>query len=726
MSDSITNALEELAKKVSAEKRIIMNFNQFLEKAKLEPQKVFRNIFQLFSDMVKTYIKEEKDEYPNDPESIGYIEYDCSELFVKDLDNPYFADRLFANRFVRQMESLRRGVQQNKVYVFVGPPGSGKSIFLNNLLQKFEEYTNTEAGRCYEIYWQIDENFLNNWNNINIQSQKFEVPCPSHDHPILIIPRKYRSEFLELLVSKQMYKLFSEEKEYEWLFKEEACTICQSLFSVLFEKFGSLDRVLEMVKVRSYKFNRRLGEGISVFNPGDKPSENVYLTDKQIQEKLDKAFGANLVKYVFSSLAKTNNGIYALMDIKSYNKDRLLELHNIISEGVHKVDNSIEEKINSLFFALMNPEDKEEIEKNGKKSFQARIQYNKILYVLNASTEVKIYRRVFGEIDKYFLPRVLENFAKVIIASRMKTHCEPLKNWIKDIEKYKKYCDENGLLLRMELYNGIIPSWLSEEDKKRFTKEVRQKIIAEAENEGYSGISVRDSIQLCEDFLSRYRSKPNLITMDDVKNFFTNKLDKGVFGKDYYYLKEFTESLMKFYNYNVVEEMKEAMYFYNKEQISIDILNYLCAINYKIGDKVKCQFTNQQIEVTIDFLKLVGGYISGKRLNDSEAVSLAEEIQKKYVKVIVQTLKITETEFYKELFNDYVRNLKERVLEPFINNDSFRQAIKAYSTKSFETFDTKIKERIVHMITNLINEFGYTEKGAQQICLYIIEKGLIK
>ena len=52
-----------------------------------------------------------------------------------------------------------------------------------------------------------------------------------------------------------------------------------------------------------------------------------------------------------SVLAKTNNGIYSIMDIKSHNKDRLMNLHGVISDNIHKVE-YIEERINSLFFAL--------------------------------------------------------------------------------------------------------------------------------------------------------------------------------------------------------------------------------------------------------------------------------------------------------------------------------------------------------------------------------------
>ena len=84
-----------------------------------------------------------------------------------------------------------------------------------------------------------------------------------------------------------------------------------------------------------------------------------------------------------------------------------------------------------------------------------------------------------------------------------------------------------------------------------------------------------------------------------------------------------------------------------------------------IGIKdVKCKFTGKTIDVTIEFLKMVGTYISGTDLDDEEALIMAEQIQQKYTKVIAQESdeKITETELYQELFNSYIRNLKKNLL----------------------------------------------------------------
>lgn len=710
--------------------RGILTFEEYLDLARREPQRILRNIFQLFYDMVKSYVGEGTDEYPDDPESIGFVKYDCSKLFAEGADIPFLADRLFANRFIRQVEGLKQGFQQNQIYVYYGPSGCGKSTFLNNLLRSFEEYVNREEGRSFELLWELDEAILKNEDQ-GETPKKLLIPCPSHDYPILLIPKPYRPEFLHRLLPDEMKikaKIF-EEKDYEWIFRGDVCAICKSIFWSLFDKLGSLDRVLSMVRVRPYKFDRRLGEGISVFNPGDRPvfeGPTVFFSNSRIQKKLDEIFGVNSIRYIFSPLARTNNGIYVLMDVKLYNQERLLELHNVISEGVHKVSD-IEEPISSLFIALMNPEDKDVIEEKKMESFRGRIKENKIPFVLEPATEANIWLTIFGQsIRERFLPRVLENFARIIVASRMKWAVpESLKGWIPNIGKYSRYCDENGLLLRMEIYSGIIPTWLSEEDRKKFTAPVRKAMIAEGEKEGDKGFDGRVSIELFRDFFSRYGARQSLINMNNVIEFFKHGIPKQ--QRDENIPKKFLDSLLNSYNYTVLNEVKEALFFYNPEQIQKDILNYICAVNYNVGDKVRCKYTGEEFEVTIDFLKSMASYLTGEEMTDDNARKFAQSIQNKYIVVTAKERRIdlTETELYRELFDDYIRNLKEKVLEPFAKNPNFREAIKAFGTQDFDSFETRLKEHVSHMIRNLIAN-GYTEQGARDICLYVLDNNLVE
>ena len=751
-------------------------FEAFLAELLKDPQRVMRNVFQVFHDMIKRYTAEGVDEYPDDPESIHFVYYDCTRLFVEGSDHPFFADRLFANRIINLAESMKRGAQQNKIYIFDGPPGCGKSTFLNNLLMRFEEYGNTPEGTRYEAVWRIDRQAVGTLagpetlpffqqmftlmerssaeneppgteppdtdanarggrrNSEDVaasilgDSQIIEIPCPSHDHPILMIPKHYRRSFFDDLFANNRFKwqLFTD-KEYDWVFRELPCTICASIYQVLLNRLKSPLKVFNMLYARPYRFKRRLGQGISVFNPGDRPGKKTVLTNPMLQDQLNRVLkDSNQVKYIFSRYATTNNGIYALMDIKSHNIERLIELHNIISEGVHKVED-IEENVNSLLLALMNPEDKKNIQ--DFQSFSDRIEYIKIPYILDLNTEIAIYRNIFGrQIDDSFLPRVLHNFARVVISSRLNTRSEALLEWIGQAGKYRQLCDENLQLLKMEIYTGHIPEWLAEEDRKRFTAQRRRTIIGESEQEGNRGLSGRDSIKIFNEFYSSFARPDKLITMADLYKYFT-KIRKD--------LQEliptgFLDSLQRNYNYTVLQEVKESLFYYNREQINRDLLNYLFAINFDIGSVATATYTGDRLEITEAFLEDLETRILGNGPTAADRLAFRADTQKLYAtqtltqEIMIEDTPITETRLFQDIHERYAFNLKAKALDPFLDNENFRQAIKDYNTPGFRTYDRKIRDDVTFLIGNLGTKYRYTEKGAQEVCIYVIDNDLAR
>lgn len=734
----------------------LIPFEEFLKVMAAEPSAVIRNIFQVFHDMVMAYVGEGTDEYRDDPESIHFVCYNCNRLFVEGADRPFFADRLFANRLIDLVEALKRGAQQNKIYIFRGPPGSGKSTFLNNLLMRFEEYANSKNGSRLETVWRLDRKILGSFtdheaiplvekaiqllDSSNQNQNEFlteqratystdeyvEVPCPSHDHPILMIPKPYRRSFLDDILKNDEFKWrLSTEKEYDWVFRSNPCTICTSLYQALLNKLKSPLKVFDMLYARSYRFNRRLGEGISVFNPGDKPMRENILSNDLLQRRINALLkDSNQVKYVFSQYAKTNNGVHALMDIKGHNTQRLIELHNIVSEGVHKVED-IEENVHSLLLAVMNPEDKENIE--DFQSFSDRIEYIDIPYVMDLNTEVEIYRNIFGRhIDESFLPRVLNNFARIIISSRLSTKSEALLEWIGDPDKYSLYCDENLQLLKMELYRGNIPQWLSEEDRKRFTAKRRRKAIQESDTEGDRGISGRDSIKLFNEFYSTYAKEDRLINMATLCNFF-KKSHKEL---NEFIPKGFLDSLLRLYDYMVLQEVKESLYYYNEEQISRDIQNYLFAVNFEIGSVETCKYTGEKLEITEDFLESIESRLLGEKMDKEKRLSFRKGTQKEYTsktltqEIMVEGKPITETKLYKSMHERYVHNLKEKVLDPFLKNENFRRAIKEYETEAFKSYDKRIRYDVTFLMNNLSKNYHYTKQGAKEVCMYVIDNNL--
>jgi predicted Ser/Thr protein kinase len=769
-ADTVSVALRNLNRAAGTlEHRLPIPFSDFLKELVTRPAVVMRNIFQVFHDMVKAYVGEGVDEYPDDPESIHYAYYDCNRLFVQDVDHPFFADRIFANRLVALVESMKRGAQQNKIYLFRGPPGCGKSTFLNNLLRKFEAYTGTEPGLRYEAVWRFDRRRFaaaddteghpvierlsrliesieqgpaeagGPWEedrsgatpaeaSAPVNGHIVEIPCPSHDNPLLMIPKTHRRTFFDDLFQNDQFKFeLATEKDYEWVFKDHPCTICSSLYDALLYRLKHPQKVFECLYARPYRFNRRLGEGISVFSPGDKPLRQQAMSNPFLQKQINRVLkDGQPVKYLFSQYAKTNNGIYALMDVKSHNAERLIELHNIISEGIHKVED-IEENVNSLLLAVMNPEDQKNIE--GFQSFLDRVEYINIPYVMDLSTEVEIYRKVFGRhIDERFLPRVLHNFARVIISSRLKRRSEAMLEWIGTPEKYGLYCDDNLQLLKMEIYTGYIPKWLTEEDRKRLTAKRRRRIIADSETEGDFGISGRDSIKIFNEFFSTYAKDDKRINMSDLCKFFT-KVNKEV--RDLI-PQGLLDSLLRMYDYTVLQEVKESLYYYNEEQIARDIQNYLFAINFEISTSVVCTYTGERLEISEEFLSGTEYRLLGTAATHFQRLEFRKEIQREYTartltqEIMMEGLSIGQTGVFRDLRERYIYNLKEKVLDPLLENENFRRGIKEFGEDGFKTYDKKIREDVSYLIANLGRKYRYSEQGAKEVCIYVIDNDLAK
>jgi predicted Ser/Thr protein kinase len=373
----------------------------------------------------------------------------------------------------------------------------------------------------------------------------------------------------------------------------------------------------------------------------------------------------------------------------------------------------------------MNPEDNKNI--HGFQSLTDRIEFINISYVLDSATEVEIYKAIFGKhIEDSFLPRVLENFARVIISSRLNEKSPAMLDWIGDPKKYRLYCDENLHLLKMTIYTGLIPSWLDEDDRRGFTAKRRRKIIAEAETEGHRGFSGRDAIDIFHDLYSAHAREDQLITMDTLCAFFTRarpdlakQLPSG-----------FLDSLRRMYNYQILQEVKESLYYYNEEQIARDIKHYVTAVNHEIGAVADCFFTGESLNITREFLEMIEDRLFLVNPDKRKREELRQDVLKEYTtnaltrEILMEGKEITETRLFALLNERCIHNLKKKALDPFVKNENFRRAIKDIDTEEFKTYDKRIRGDVMFLIYNMKTKFGYTQQGANEVCIYVIDSDL--
>ena len=731
------------------QQQVPLSFDNLLFEISQRPEKIFRNIFQLFADMVNHFVKPESTNNKKDKEYKGFQGFNTKQLFVVGCDMPFFADRLFANRFLNVINSLKKGIQTNRIYFFEGPPGSGKSTFLNNLLYKLETYSMKPEGLMYRTNWHLDLEKLGMKGNLekrlfeiaektqnkelfellknenlkqNNGLKKFiDISCPYNEHPVMQIPRKLRPELFDTLIDDVDFKhKLHHDRQYEWVFKNEACHFCSSMYEALFDILDNQTDVLNMVQAKVYRFNRKFGKGISVYNPGDSLHKK-EITNPHIQKTLHELFKSDNLNYAYSFLAQTNNGVFAIMDIKENNIQRLKDLHGIISDGVNKIG-LVEERIKSLFIGLVNPEDMKNY--TNIKSFQDRVISVKIPYVLDYETEVKIYEHKIGEkIYKMFLPDVLNNFAKIIVCTRLDDKTLTIKQWVTNTTRYK-FLDSKRFILKLALYSGEIPSWLYDDDIKKFTPEIKKKIFEDSVIEGQKGVSGRKSLSLFNKFYTKNLKNDKIVTMEMVYKFFKSQDE----------LKHsipigFLESLVSMYDYKVLQQIKQSIYFYNKKQITKDILNYLFAINFEDGVHT-CPYTKDRIEINEDLFKNFEAIFLGTVSSINERKKLRNDIRKEYItKTLAQEINISnkkpiETEQFKTLFKKYTSNLKENALLPYSNNKNFRSAILDYGKKQFKTYDKRLKEDVIRLLDNLQKDYKYSEVSAIQVCIYALDKKL--
>src|SRR6056297_3190743 len=85
------------------------SFWDFQDELWKDSRRCLRSVFQLFSDMITTYMEKTEDAHLGDPERLGYDPYDSSKLFREEVDEPFFSDLLFDNKLVQKAQVFKSG-----------------------------------------------------------------------------------------------------------------------------------------------------------------------------------------------------------------------------------------------------------------------------------------------------------------------------------------------------------------------------------------------------------------------------------------------------------------------------------------------------------------------------------------------------------------------------------------------------------------------------------------
>jgi hypothetical protein len=161
-------------------------------------------------------------------------------------------------------------------------------------------------------------------------------------------------------------------------------------------------------------------------------------------------------------------------------------------------------------------------------------------------------------------------------------------------------------------------------------------------------------------------------------------------------------------------------------------MHYISAVNFEDNATANCIFTKEPLHVTKAFLESIENRMLSDNINEKRRTELRNDVLKEYTtralsqEIMIENKPINQTRLFQSLYDRYVHNLKKQVLEPFIHNTNFRQAIKDFDTDDFKTHDKRIKKDVTFLINNLSKKFGYTIQGANEVCIYVIDNDLAR
>ena len=104
------------------------------------------------------------------------------------------------------------------------------------------------------------------------------------------------------------------------------------------------------------------------------------------------------------------------------------------------------------------------------------------------------------------------------------------------------------------------------------------------------------------------------------------------------------------------------------------ILNYMFAVNFELGSTEVCRYTNEKLEISEEFLEGIEGRLLGTGADGYQRRKFRGDIQKEYAsatltqEIMVEGKPPRETHLYLSLHDRYVYNLKDKVLDPFLEN----------------------------------------------------------
>ena len=737
-----------------SQNRALLSFADYLEEVKANPERHTRDTARYLQDAILSYGFSEH--------SRSYGEVKRYHIFDAPFDQGIDAvsgQEEAQKQLIGLLNDFVREGRVNKLILLHGPNGSAKTSMIACLQRGLEAYSETEEGVLYSFSWlfprkQNDRgggigfgsgrgsDNVASFSDLKAGSIEARVANELRDHPLLLLPREARKDFLTSIFSADIATdddSSSDERDQliqarldalpRYIIDGELSPQSASIFEALTKAYqGDLQEVYKHIQVERFTISRRYRRGATTIDPQlrvDAQARQVT-ADRSLASLPASLQHLNLFEPM-GHLVEGNRGVIEYNDLLKRPVEAFKYLLATTESNAVRLD-QLTFFIDAILIGSCNFEMLQAfLEMPDFSSFKGRIELIRVPYLRDIDAERAVYDQTIKTLQRrvFVTPDVGDWLASWAVMTRLERP-QP----VHFPKQLRSVIEGLSPLEKAELYRkGRAPSHLSLDERRLLTQhvvELYQEPISGGIYEGWLGASPRELKGL---LLSMGRPNEdhhdiNVGATADVNHHFISPIRlfealKSLCKEDSVYAFLRRKASGKFYQPKAfVDELKEAYLKWFKEQLFNvmgltepegelnQLKDYIHHLRYKLsGEKVVNPHTGISEDPNEILLREVERRLGVKSDVDQARSNMLHQIAKWRIENPDSELD------YTEIFEDELRTLHSSYLEE-------TREVALQRTKELReylegelTLPEDVQQRTLKSLTGLKSSMGYHEES---------------
>ncbi len=730
----------ERAKQENQSNKDILSFEEYMEYFLQTPVRETRPTNIYLTDMLDYFGKDDRGTF---------------NLFKLDHPDapPVFGQQGTCEAIYNNLHNFQEEGFNSKFLLLVGPNGSSKSSIIRKIMKGAEEYSKIDAGALFTFSWifPIDsfvKGKLGFGSDENSKTKKLKtyayleenevsaiINSELKDHPLLLIPRKYRQDILEKEL-KEVHPSHYEKIKKTYLYQGDLSKRNRMIYDALLKSYkGDHEEVLKHIRVERWHVSRRYSTAAVTIEPQmhvDARLQQITM-DKRLASLPPSLQSLNLFS-IQGEVVLANRGVLEYSDLLKRPIDAFKYLLTTMETSRVNLG-GILTALDVFFVGTSNEIHLEAFKQHPDfKSFKGRFNFVTVPYLLDYRDEREIYTEQIDGLTykSHFEPHSLDTLCMFSVMTRLRS---PKGLDYKDAKTKEIITGLNPLEKTIFYATGDVPERLDSESRQILEStadELKAEFERDSGYEGRFGLSPRDIKKIIYKLTAKNVHLTFIDVLEYLKKFITRKSEFDFLNMqpqgDYHSPGRFINLLEDFNMKKFDRELRDCLGLVDNRSYETYIKRYIQNINALIkNEKVKNDITGKFEDGDSYFITEFEKSIALNEEVDAFRSRLLTKLGAHYLDNPNSTI------VYADVFPNLVDRLKEsfkeeqnKLIKIITNNLIYFEAERNGESESSEKtpktpLSKENREKIKAVLDNLTSKYQYSFEGAMAILKHILK-----